>query len=60
MEGRLSMPIILAVLLLAVVLFALGFAGLHLLWWLAIIVLVVWLLGFLFRGPSRSRRWYRW
>jgi hypothetical protein len=54
------MPIILAVLLLAVVLFALGFAGLHLLWWLAIIVLIVWLLGFLFRGPSRRRRWYRW
>jgi hypothetical protein len=53
------MPIIIAVLLLALLLFGLGFA-LHLLWWLAVIVLVLWLLGFLFRGPARSRRWYRW
>jgi hypothetical protein len=39
------------VLLLAIVLGGLGFA-LHVLWWIALAVLVVWLLGFIFRGPS--------
>jgi hypothetical protein len=32
------------------------------LWWIALVVLVLWLLGFLVRvgeGTSRSR-WYRW
>jgi hypothetical protein len=57
------MLVLLLVLLLALILAGAGFA-LHLLWWLAIIVLVIWLLGFLFRsagsaGGSRSR-WYRW
>ncbi|WP_405577639.1 DUF5670 family protein [Streptomyces sp. NBC_01190] len=53
---------LLLVLLLAVLLFGAGFA-LHLLWWIAVIVLVVWVLGFLVRGThsSGSRgRWYRW
>lgn len=53
------MAIIIAVLLLAVLLFGLGFA-LHVLWWIALIVLVLWLLGFVLGGPRRSRRWYRW
>jgi hypothetical protein len=57
------MLVLLLVLLLALVLAGAGFA-LHLLWWLAIIVLAIWLLGFLFRsagsaGGGRSR-WYRW
>ena len=57
------MLVLLLVLLRALILAGAGFA-LHLLWWLAIIVLVIWLLGFLFRsagsaGGSRSR-WYRW
>lgn len=52
------MAIILLVLLLALLLFGLGFA-LHVLWWIALIVLVLWLLGFVLRGP-RSGRWYRW
>ena len=55
------MALILLVLLLALILGGLGFA-IHLLWWIALIVLVVWLLGFLLRvgeGGSRSR-WYRW
>ena len=54
-------PLIL-VLLLALILFGAGFA-LKALWWIAGIVLVLWLLGFVFRsaGPSGSRgRWYRW
>lgn len=57
------MMIILLVLLLAVILGAAGFA-LHLLWILALIVLAIWLVGFLFRAAetagSGRRRWYRW
>ncbi len=55
------MAIILVVLLLALILGGLGFA-VHVLWWIALAVLVLWLLGFLLRageGPSRGR-WYRW
>jgi hypothetical protein len=57
------MMIILLVLLLAVILGVAGFA-LHLLWIFALIVLALWLVGFLFRAAetagSRRRRWYRW
>ena len=55
------MGIILLVLLLALILGGLGFV-LHVLWWIALVVLVVWLLGFLVRmGEGTSRgRWYRW
>jgi len=53
------MALIIAVLLLAVLLFGLGFAA-HLLWWIAIIVLIACLLGFGLRGPERSGRGYRW
>ncbi len=57
------MLILLLVLLLALILAGAGFA-LHLLWWIALIVLVIWVLGFLFRaaeGSGRRRgRWYRW
>jgi uncharacterized membrane protein YqjE len=57
------MFIILAVLLLALILGGLGFA-LHVLWWVALVVLVIWLVGFLFRAAERAgtrrRRWYRW
>ncbi len=57
------MLVLLLVLLLALILAGAGFA-LHLLWWLAIIVLAIWLLGFLFRSAgsagSRRSRWYRW
>ncbi|MBY8887523.1 hydrophobic protein [Streptomyces sp. PTM05] len=52
---------LLLVLLLALILFGAGFA-LKILWWVAVVVLVVWLLGFLVRsgeGAGRSR-WYRW
>ena len=58
------MMLILAVLLIAIILGALGFIGALVLWWIAIIVLAIWLLGFLFRAAetsgSRRRRWYRW
>jgi lysylphosphatidylglycerol synthetase-like protein (DUF2156 family) len=57
-----TMAIILAVLLLALILGGLGFA-VHVLWWIALIVLVLWLLGFFFTGAGTGgsrRRWYRW
>ncbi|WP_406261659.1 hydrophobic protein [Actinacidiphila glaucinigra] len=52
---------LLLVLLLALILFGAGFA-LKALWWIALIVLVVWLLGFVFRAAEGGgrRRWYRW
>ncbi|MFD8380279.1 hydrophobic protein [Streptomyces sp. NPDC059679] len=54
---------VLLVLLLAVVLFGIGFA-VKALWWIALAVLVVWLLGFLFHrtGAAGGHRthWYRW
>ncbi|MDX2852725.1 hydrophobic protein [Actinacidiphila glaucinigra] len=52
---------LLVVLLLALILFGAGFA-LKALWWIALIVLVVWLLGFVFRAAEGGgrRRWYRW
>jgi hypothetical protein len=56
------MAVILAVLLLALILGGLGFA-VHVLWWIALIVLVLWLLGFFFTGAAGGgtrRRWYRW
>jgi hypothetical protein len=54
--------IILAVLLIALILGGLGFA-VHVLWWIALVVLVLWLLGFALRsgsGAGPRRRWYRW
>jgi membrane protein YdbS with pleckstrin-like domain len=60
-EGNQHMGIILLVLLLALILGGLGFA-VHVLWWIALIVLVIWLIGFVVRvGEGGSRgRWYRW
>jgi membrane protein YdbS with pleckstrin-like domain len=60
-EGKQLMGIILLVLLLALILGGLGFA-VHILWWIALIVLVIWLIGFVVRvGEGGSRgRWYRW
>jgi hypothetical protein len=57
------MGIILAVLILAIILGGLGFA-IHVLWWIALVVLVIWLVGFLARsstgGGGARGRWYRW
>ncbi|MFI6701270.1 DUF5670 family protein [Streptomyces sp. NPDC050509] len=53
---------LLLVLLLAVVLFGAGFA-LKALWIVAVIVLVLWALGFVMRSAGtggRRGRWYRW
>lgn len=53
-------PVLLG-LLLVLLLFGAGFA-LDVLWWIAIAVLVIWLLGFVFRADSGGgrARWYRW
>lgn len=51
------MPLLIAVLLLAFLLGGLGFA-VKALWIVAIIVLVVWAVGFLVRPGGR--RWYYW
>lgn len=55
------MGLILAVLIIALILGGLGFV-IHVLWWIAVIVFIVWLLGFLLRAGSggRRRHWYRW
>ncbi|MCX5215316.1 hydrophobic protein [Kitasatospora sp. NBC_00240] len=53
---------LLLVLLLALLLFGAGFA-VKILWWVAVVVLVVWLVGFVARGTHSSgsrHRWYRW
>ncbi|MEV5431215.1 hydrophobic protein [Streptomyces sp. NPDC052701] len=53
---------LLLVLLLAVLLFGAGFA-VKALWWIAVFVLVLWLLGFIVRPAGtggRRGRWYRW
>jgi hypothetical protein len=47
----------LAILLLALLLGGLGFA-VHVLWIIAVVAFVLFLLGFLVRGAERS--WYRW
>jgi hypothetical protein len=52
------MGLLLAVLLLAIIFAGAGFA-LHLLWIVAAVIAVVWLLGFVFRSAD-SGRWYRW
>ncbi|HXP20257.1 MAG TPA: hydrophobic protein [Streptosporangiaceae bacterium] len=58
------MALILVALLVVLILGGLGFA-LHVLWWIALIALIIWLLGFVLRagetiGGSGRRRWYRW
>jgi hypothetical protein len=53
------MAILLIALLIVLLLGGLGFA-LHVLWWVALIALVVWLLGFLLRAGSGRRHWYYW
>jgi hypothetical protein len=61
-EGE-EMPILIAVLILALILGGAGFA-VHVLWYVALAVLVLWLLGFVLRGSAAAggprRRWYRW
>jgi Trk-type K+ transport system membrane component len=57
------MLVILAALLIVLILGGIGFA-IHVLWWIALAALVIWLLGFLIRvGETVARprrRWYYW
>ena len=58
------MAVILVALLIVLILGGLGFA-IHVLWWLALAALVIWLLGFVLRigetgARPRRRGWYRW
>jgi hypothetical protein len=57
------MAIVLVALLIVLIFGALGFA-LHVLWWLALVALVIWLLGFVVRigetVAAPRRRWYYW
>jgi hypothetical protein len=53
-----NMGPVLLVLLLALILGGLGFA-VHVLWWVAVVVGIVWLLGFFVR-TAEGGRWYRW
>jgi hypothetical protein len=57
------MALIVVVLLLALLLGGAGFA-VHVLWWVALIVLALWLAGFVLRGAGTGggprARWYRW
>jgi hypothetical protein len=62
-KGDIAMTPILVVLLIALLLGGFGFA-VHVLWWIALAVLVIWLLGFLLHtaetGGGQRHRWYRW
>ena len=53
-----KMAVLLLVLLLIIILGAAGFA-LKLLWILALILLAIWLIGFVVRS-AEGARWYRW
>jgi len=57
MDGGEGMGFLVAFLILTLLLFGAGFA-LHLLWWIAVIALVMWLVGMIVHGPEG--RWYRW
>lgn len=58
------MLVILLALLVVLILAGVGFV-VHVLWWVAIAALVIWLLGFVLRAGEgglrrRRHRWYRW
>lgn len=52
------MGLILAVLLLAILFGAFGFAA-HVLWWVALVLIALWAIGFVARA-GEGRRWYWW
>jgi hypothetical protein len=57
-EGE-SVVLLLIVLLLILILGGVGLAVLKLLFWIALIMLVLWVIGFFVRG-AEGARWYRW
>jgi len=63
-EGGLHADMLVALIVLVLLLLIFGgggflSSGLTILWWILIIGLVLWVLGFFFRGSSGGR-WYRW
>jgi steroid 5-alpha reductase family enzyme len=46
-------------LILVAILFGAG-AAIHALWWVAIIALAIWVLGFVLRPHGGGGRWYYW
>jgi hypothetical protein len=56
---RRVVALLLIVLLLILILGGLGLAVLKLLFWIALIMLVLWVIGFFVRG-AEGARWYRW
>ena len=54
-----TVPALLLVLLIIIALFVLGFAVVKFLIWIAIILAILWLIGFFVRG-AEGARWYRW
>ena len=53
------MAALLLALLIILALFVVGFAAVKLLIWIAIILAIIWLIGFFVRGVEGAR-WYRW
>jgi hypothetical protein len=51
--------LLLVVLLLILIVGGIGLAVLKLLFWIALIMLVLWIIGFFVRG-AEGARWYRW
>jgi hypothetical protein len=52
------MSVLLLALLLVIVLFVVGFTAVKFLIWVAIVLGLIWLIGFFARGAEA--RWYRW
>jgi hypothetical protein len=52
-------PAFLIVLLVLLALFVIGFAVVKFLIWVAIVLAIIWLIGFFVRG-AEGARWYRW
>jgi hypothetical protein len=53
------MPVLLLVALVVIALFIIGLAVVKFLIWVAIIVAIIWLIGFFVRS-AEGARWYRW
>ena len=53
------MALVLLILLLILILGGLGWAVAKVLFWIALILLVIWVIGFFVRG-AEGARWYRW
>ena len=56
------MGILLLALLIVIALFVVGFAVVKFLIWVAIVLAILWLIGFFVRGTAGGgrARWYRW